>query len=354
MEREEILAYAKQKYGTTPEYPWRDWDYAVLRRADNRKWYGLLMRVERKQLGIAGAGDVEILNVKCDPDVGDFLRRLPGVLPGYHMNKKRWLSLLLEGGISEDQMLDLLDDSYALTAARKQEAAMKNRVVSGIRERLYALQDKEYQTFQQKLIPTVLPEKIIGVRMPSLRVLAKEIPKNGEAEAFLEVLPHNFLEEYLLHGILLGGIKDFSEAVRETERFLPYIDNWAVCDLLSPKVFGKKREELLPWIDRWLSSGQEYTVRFGMKMLMSHYLEEMFRPEYPEKIIRANTDALYVKLMAAWYFATALAKQYEAVLPLIEAKQLDRWTHNKAIQKSLESYRISEERKMYLRTLRMR
>ena len=214
--------------------------------------------------------------------------------------------------------------------------------------------DPDYRALQQKIITTVDPETIIGIRTPDVKKYAKELRKNGEYKAFISKLPHKYYEENLLHAMILNDEKDFDTIIRETDNFLPFVDNWAVCDQFIPKVHKKHTEELLPYISRWLGSDAEYTIRYGIKMLMSFYLDDDFKPEYLEMAAGADrTDLKYVSLMTAWYFATALAKQYDEAVKVIEAKRLDEKTHNKAIQKAVESFRISDEQKTYLRTLRV-
>ena len=221
-----------------------------------------------------------------------------------------------------------------------------------ILSRLRQATDAEYAAFGAKLLPTVESEQILGVRTPFLRALARELRDSEEAEAFLDTLPHAYFEENSLHGFLLAEKKDFSRCLDGVERFLPYVDNWAVCDGLNPKVFRKRHQDLLPAISRWLSSPRPYTQRFGIKMLMDHFLDADFKDDYPEMVSIIQSKEYYVNMMRAWYFATALAKQYESVLPYLTQRRLDRWTHNKTIQKAVESYRIGEEQKAYLRTLR--
>lgn len=216
---------------------------------------------------------------------------------------------------------------------------------------LFALQDLPYRAMQQRLIPNIDPDSIIGVRTPELRRLAKEME---DGEDFLKELPHRYFEENQVHGFLLEREKNFAKAVAAVEAFLPYVDNWATCDQFSPKVFRKHRQELLPHIRRWLSSSHPYTIRFAIGMLMSHYLEEAFDPEYPELVAKVQNEDYYVKMMAAWYFATALAKQYDAVLPYITGYRLDPWIHNKTIQKAVESYRVSPEQKDILKRYRIK
>ena len=220
-------------------------------------------------------------------------------------------------------------------------------------KRLNALQDTKYRDFQSKLIPDTKAE-FIGVRTPELRKLAKELIKEGKTDNFLSALPHKYFDENQLHAFIISGIKDFNMCVKEVERFLPYVDNWATCDQMSPKVFKKEKKALLPYINKWLKSGKTYTVRFGMGMLMQHFLGEDFAVEYAEKVACVKSDEYYIKMMQAWYFATALAKNYDEVLPFIENKTLEKWTHNKTIQKSIESYRITDEQKAYLKTLKIK
>lgn len=222
-----------------------------------------------------------------------------------------------------------------------------------VTERLFALRDEEYALFQAKLIPNVPPESIIGVRLPDVRKLAKELLKEGGYEAFLKELPHRYFDENMLHGILISFIKDFASCMEETERFLPYIDNWAVCDSMSPKIFAKHREKLLTKIGEWTGSEHTYTCRFGLGMLMAHFLDEDFRPEYLKIPAGIKSDEYYVNMMIAWYYATALAKQWNSTVTYIENGTLSVWVHNKTIQKARESFRITPEQKEYLRGLKM-
>lgn len=226
--------------------------------------------------------------------------------------------------------------------------------IKRIQARLFEAQDRKYQAFQSKLMPTIAPETVIGVRKPVLHKLAKQLAGTPEAEAFLRTLPHDYYEENELHSSLLGRLRDYPAALAETERFLPYIDNWAVCDGLCPAAFDTHRAELLEPVRRWLASDQPYTVRFGIGMLMRFYLDADFRPEYLAWVARVHSGEYYVNMMRAWFFATALAKQPEATLPWLTEKRLDVWTHNKTIQKAIESYRIPPETKPFLRTLRIR
>lgn len=226
--------------------------------------------------------------------------------------------------------------------------------VEKIKSKLFELQDLEYKAFHSRLMPTISPETIIGVRTPALRKFAREIAKYDVAEDFIEDLPHAFYEENNLHGFLVEGIKDFDQCLAEVDRFLPYVDNWATCDMMRPKVFKKNPKGLLPKIEEWMASGETYTVRYGIGMLMTYFLEDEFDAEYVKKVADVESEEYYVKMMVAWYFATALAKQWDAVLPFIENGTLETWTHNKAIQKAIESYRITPEQKGYLRVLKQR
>ena len=203
-------------------------------------------------------------------------------------------------------------------------------------------------------MPTVDKARVIGVRTPKLRAFAKEFGKTEEAKEFLKVLPHQYYEENNLHGLLIEQIKDYPTLIRELNRFLPCIDNWATCDLLTVRVVKKHLDTFTEEVERWLASDHTYTIRFGIGMLMRYYLEEHFSLEYPEKVAKIRSEEYYVNMMRAWYFATALAKQYEAIFPFLEEKRLDAWTHNKTIQKAIESYRITQEQKAYLRTLRIK
>ena len=219
--------------------------------------------------------------------------------------------------------------------------------------RLQAMGDEANAAFQSRLIPTAQPGSFIGARTPALRAFAKELYKSGEGEAFLRILPHRYFDENQLHAFLLSEEKDFERCVRRVDAFLPYVDNWATCDQLSPKVFKKHREALLPYIKRWMADAHPFTVRFGIGMLMQHYLDEAFDPAYPARVAAVCSDEYYVNMMIAWYFATALAKQYDAVLPYITKKRLSPWIHNKTIQKAVESFRVSPEHKEALKEYRI-
>ena len=223
-----------------------------------------------------------------------------------------------------------------------------------IRDELFKMQDTEYRDFNSKLIPTVKKEDMIGIRTPELRKYAKKLIKSEEMEEFLHSLPHKYFDENQLHVFIISEIKDFKICMDELINFLPYLDNWATCDQLSPKIFKKYRNDLLPHIYEWLKSDKTYIVRFGIGMLMEHFLDEDFKPEYPELVAAVRSEEYYINMMTAWYFATALAKQYESILPFIEGNKLDTWTHNKSIQKAIESNRINAEQKSYLKVLKIK
>ncbi len=226
-----------------------------------------------------------------------------------------------------------------------------------IKDRLFQMQDSKYRDFQGGLTPSVSGEKMIGVRTPDLRAFAKELSGSSEAEAFLGELPHEYFEENQLHAFLVERIRDFDAALSAVEAFLPYVDNWATCDQMNPKVFGKKahREALLKQIKVWLKSKKTYEVRFAIRMLMCHFLDEDFDPKYLQMVAKIRSEEYYINMMIAWYFATALAKQYEATVLILEAEPLvlSPWVQNKTIQKACESYRVSDDQKTYLRTLKI-
>lgn len=226
--------------------------------------------------------------------------------------------------------------------------------ITDLHKKLYELQDLKYRDMQIKIIPNIDPESVIGVRTPELKAMAKEMLKAGDYMAFLGKLPHKYFEENQLHAFIISGMKDMDVCMEELEKFLPYVDNWATCDQMSPKIFKKHREILLKHIKKWITSRKTYSVRFGVGMLMEHFLDEDYDPKYPEMVAKLRSKEYYVNMMIAWYFATALAKQYESILPFIEGKRLDDWTHNKAIQKSVESRRITEEQQTYLKSLKVR
>ena len=227
-------------------------------------------------------------------------------------------------------------------------------MIDEIRKTLISMQDEKYRVFQVKLFPTVDPETVIGVRTPDLRSYAKKLLKEEGISAFLSDLPHRYFDENQLHAFILSELKDYGKCMEEVNRFLPYVDNWATCDQMSPKVFKKNRPQLLEQIRIWLKSDRTYTIRFAIGMLMEHYLDDAFDISYPEVVAVIRSDEYYVNMIIAWYFATALAKQYDEILPFIENRRLDVWTHNKAIQKAIESYRITPEQKEYLKRLKIK
>ena len=222
-----------------------------------------------------------------------------------------------------------------------------------LQQHLFGMRDAAYAAFIAKLTPGFPLGHFIGVRVPLLRTFARSFAKEDAAsQRFLSHLPHSYYEEDMLHGMLISLVKDYDRCLDLTDRFLPYVDNWAVCDTLSPKVFAKHKAQLLENILRWSSSSHTYTCRFGLRMLMTHFLDDSFSADFLEIPAAIRSEEYYVKMMVAWFFATALAKQWEATLPYLENRQLDPWTHRKTIQKAIESYRIPPERKDYLRTLR--
>jgi len=223
-----------------------------------------------------------------------------------------------------------------------------------LKEQLLAMQDLTYQQFQRKLLPTVAPEKIIGIRVPVLRKFAKQFAKTEAAERFMKQLPHEYYEENNLHAFLIEQMTDFTGCICALNEFLPYMDNWSTCDMEAPKTLKRDLPKLWEWIQKWTASGDTYTVRFGINMLMKFYLEEEFLLCQAELVAAIRSDEYYVNMAVAWYFATALAKQYEAVLPFLTERRLDTWTHNKTIQKAMESYRVTPEHKAYLKTLKIK
>ena len=233
-------------------------------------------------------------------------------------------------------------------------ANTENKLTQEIRNELFDMQDLKYRELQTGIIPSRDPQTLIGVRTPALRSFAKQLAKREDLSDFLNDLPHHYFDEDQLHAFIISEMKDYGRCMAELEKFLPFVDNWATCDQMSPKVFKKHKEELLVKIREWIASDKPYTVRFGIGMLMQHFLDEDFDPAYPELVAGIRSEEYYVKMMIAWYFATALAKQYETVLPYLENRRLDAWTHNKAIQKAIESYRITPEQKEHLRTLKIR
>ena len=222
-----------------------------------------------------------------------------------------------------------------------------------IRNKLFRLRDEKYRNFQSRLIPSVSADTVIGVRTPDLRRYAKQLVKREDRQVFLDDLPHRYFDENQLHAFIVSEIKDYEKCMEQVSRFLPYVDNWATCDQLSPKAFGKHQTELMEKIRGWICSDETYTIRFGLGMLMRHFLDDSFDPSYLDMASVVRSEEYYVNMMTAWFFATALAKQYDAAVPFIEEHRLDAWTHNKTIQKATESYRITPEQKEYLRSLKI-
>lgn len=221
-----------------------------------------------------------------------------------------------------------------------------------IQKQLFELQDMAYRDFHSRLMPDIDKETVIGIRVPMLRKYVKSIAGTELAEKFIKELPHCYYEENNLHMMLITGIKDYEKCLSEIERFLPYIDNWATCDFPAPKCFENHKEDLLPVIKRWIASSETYTIRYGIGMLMRLYLDADFDPEYVRIVAEVKSDEYYVNMMIAWYMATALAKQWDAVIPYIEEHRMSDWVHRKTIQKAVESYRITDEQKKYLKGYR--
>ena len=224
--------------------------------------------------------------------------------------------------------------------------------MNGLQKELVKISDAKYAAFQSKLTPGIDPSLFLGVRVPVLRQFAEQYSKNEESKSFLKELPHKYYDENMLHALLISGMKDFDQIIVELNRFLPYVDNWAVCDIMSPKALRKNKTKLLENIKLWIKSKETYTCRFGIEMLMSFYLDDDFKESYLKLVSSVRSNEYYVNMMVAWFFATALAKQWDATIPYIRNKSLDTWTHHKTIQKAIESYRISDEQKQYLKTLR--
>ena len=235
----------------------------------------------------------------------------------------------------------------------KEEVTGMN-IINEIQERLFEFKDDKYQEFQCKLMPTVSPEVVIGVRTPDIRKLGKEYAKHQEIGDFLRELPHKYYEEYNLHSSIIASIKDYDTCVEEVKRFLPYVDNWATCDMMTPKCFKKNLSELMNEIKIWITAEDTYTVRFGIRMIMCFFLDDEFDKSYLDMVALVKSEEYYINMMIAWFFATALAKQYEATITYIEQNILDKWTHNKTIQKAVESYRITDEQKLYLKGLKVK
>ena len=222
-----------------------------------------------------------------------------------------------------------------------------------VRKRLYELKDEKYRDFHSALMPTVDKEKIIGVRVPDLRKLSKELMKDGSGTEFIKILPHKYYEEDNIHAFIVEQIKNFEICLNETERFLPFIDNWATCDMFSPKIFAKHTDIIFNKSLDWIKSEKTYTIRYGIGMLMRYFLDEGFNDDILRIVSEIKSDEYYVNMMIAWFFATALAKQYDSAVVYIEKQRLSPWIHNKTIQKAIESNRISKEVKLYLKTKKL-
>ena len=220
-----------------------------------------------------------------------------------------------------------------------------------IRQELFAMADEDYRRFQSRLLPTVDPATVIGVRVPALRAYAKHL-SDADAAAFMAELPHRYYDENNLHAFLIERIRDYDECVAAVERFLPFVDNWATCDGMRPKVFVRQKDRLLKKAGEWVASPHSYTIRYGLEMWMLHGLDEMFDPHFPEVAASIRSEDYYVRMMVAWFFATALTKRWEDAVPYLEKRRLDVWTHHKAIQKACESLVISVDKKAYLKTLK--
>mgnify|MGYP002596946538 CR=1 FL=1 len=231
---------------------------------------------------------------------------------------------------------------------------MKEDIAVKVQKQLFELQDLKYRDFHAKLMPTIDKGKVIGVRTPALRSYAKQFGKTEEAKEFLKILPHQYYDENNLHGLLIEQIKDYDRCLAELERFLPYIDNWATCDMLSPKIFKKHLPYVYERVQKWLQSDAVYTIRFGIVTLLGFYLDDAFEPEMLQLVANVRSEEYYVNMAVAWYFSMALVKQYDATLPYIQNRVLEPWTHNKSIQKAIESRRIPQETKAYLRGLKIR
>ena len=226
--------------------------------------------------------------------------------------------------------------------------------MNNIEKDLFKLQDKKYRELQSKILPNLDSNTIIGVRTPDLKKYAKKLFKENNYESFINDLPHKYYEENQLHAFIISEIKDYDECLSCFKKFLPFIDNWSTCDQSTPKAFSKNLDSLLKEIKGWINSKETYTIRFGVSMLMRNYLDDNFKVDYLEMVSKIKSDEYYVNMMRAWYFATALAKQYDKTISYIENNKLDTWTHNKAIQKAIESYRVTDEHKDYLRSLRIK
>ena len=231
---------------------------------------------------------------------------------------------------------------------------MNEEMIDKIEQKLISYQDLEYREFQAKLTPSISKDSLIGVRNPDVKKIAKEIIKDGEEDLFVSLLPHRYYEENNLHSYIISECKDYDKTIRLLDEFLPYVDNWATCDIIAPKVFKKNLDKLFKETNRWIKSDKTYTIRFGIKILMNCYLDDSFKKEYLEIPLSVKSDEYYVNMMIAWYYSTALVKQYDETIKIIESKKLDKWIHNKSIQKAIESFRVSDDKKEYLRSLKIK
>lgn len=223
-----------------------------------------------------------------------------------------------------------------------------------IQNQLFSLADEAYKAFQQKLMPSVDPDTVIGIRTPELRRFAAKFAQTEEAKDFMANLPHTYYEENNLHAFLIEKITDFESAVTELNRFLPYVDNWATCDMMSPKIFSANKEKLLPVIERWISSSHTYMIRYGIVMIMKYFLDGEFSPRHLQKVADISSNEYYIEMAQAWYFAEALVKQYDHALPYLQKEWLSPFVHSKTISKACDSFRISDEKKKFLKTLRLK
>ena len=230
-------------------------------------------------------------------------------------------------------------------------------IIEEIKDYLLKNQDLQYKQFHSSLMPTINSEVVIGIKVPILRNYTKELLKKYATQSFIPFfkdLPHQYYEENNIHAFLIEKINNYDECLFQLEQFLPYIDNWATCDMLNPKVFSKNKDKLLKKINEWIKTSHTYTIRFGIGMLMRYFLDKDFNSSHLELVYSIKSEEYYVNMMKAWFFATALTKQYDATLPIIQNKKLDIWTHNKAIQKAIESFRVPAEHKQYLKTLKIK
>ena len=229
-----------------------------------------------------------------------------------------------------------------------------SEIIRNVQKELFAMQDLQYRDFHSRLMPTVKKEKVIGVRTPQLRKYANVFANTGDALVFMQNLPHQYYEEDNLHGFLIEKIKVYEDCIEALDRFLPYVDNWATCDMMCPKVLKKEPGQLLEKIKDWINAKDVYMVRFGLKCLMNYYLDDYFSIECPALAASVKSEEYYIQMMQSWYFATALAKQYDVILPFLLEHRLSKWVHNKTIQKAVESYRITADQKNYLKTLKLK